>query len=112
MHHTLKFYNANRPGILRFYMFFAAGTRLPLLGGLARRIVNAYGRSQHHAYLLSPPEAEELVAIAGGVAAAPCTCRTIYRKCSHPTDNEILLAPSRHILLETMPRDAQEITRE
>ena len=112
MHHTLKFYNANRPGILRFYMFFAAGTRIPLLGRLVRKIANAYGRSQHHAYLLSPPEAEELVAIARGVAAAPCTCRTIYRKCSHPRDNEILLAPSRHILLEILPHEAQEISRE
>jgi hypothetical protein len=112
MHHTLKFYNANRPGILRFYMFFAAGTRLPLLGRLVRKIANVYGRSQHHAYLLSPSEAEELVASAGGVAAASCTCRTLYRKCSHPRDNEILLASSRHVLLETMSHDSQEITRE
>jgi hypothetical protein len=112
MHHTLKFYNANRPSILRFYMFFAALTRVPLLGRLARKISNAYGRSQHHAYLLSPPEAEEVVAMAGGVAAAPCTCRALYRKCSHPRDNEILLAPSRHILLETLPHEAQEISRE
>ena len=110
MHHTLKFYNANRPGILRFYMFFAAGTRIPWLGRLVRKIANIYGRSQHHAYLLSPSEAEELVAMAGGIASAPCTCRTIYHKCRHPTDNEILLAPSRHILRETMPHDAQEIT--
>jgi len=112
MHHTLKFYNANRPGILRFYMFFAACTRIPLLGRLVSKIANAYGRSQHHAYLLSPTEAEELLAIAGGLAAAPCTCRTIYHKCGHPLDNEILLAPSRHVLLETMPHDSQEITRE
>jgi hypothetical protein len=112
MHHTLKFYNANRPNILRFYMFFAAGTRIPLLGRLVRKMSNVYGRREHHAYLLTPAEAEELVAIAGGVAAATCTCRTLYHKCSHPTDNEILLAPSHHVLLETLPHDSQEISRE
>jgi hypothetical protein len=112
MHHTLKFYNVNRQSILRFYMFFAWCTRIPVLGRLVEKIANAYGRSQHHAYLLTPAEAEELLTIAGGIAAAPCTCRNIYRKCSHPLDNEILLAPSRHILLETMQHDSQEITRE
>jgi len=112
MHHTLKFYNLNRKGILRFYMFFAAWTRVPLLGRLVGKIANAYGRSQHHAYLLTPAEAKELVTLAGGLAAAPCTCRNLYHKCHHPGDNEILLAPSKHILEETMSREAQEITPE
>lgn len=112
MHHTLKFYNVNRLNILRFYMFFARCTRIPLLGRLVRKISNAYGHSQHHAYLLTAAEAEELVSLAGGVAAAPCTCRKIYHKCSHPLDNEILLAPSKHVLEETMPHDAKEITSE
>jgi hypothetical protein len=93
-------------------MFFAGCTRIPLLGRLVRKIANAYGRSQHRAYLLTPAEAEELLTIAPGVAAAPCDCRKIYRKCSHPLDNEILLAPSGHFLQETMPHGAQEITRE
>jgi len=112
MHHTLKFYNQNRQYILKFYMFFASGTRLPLVGRLVRNIANAYGRSQHHAYLLAPAEAEELLTLAGGIAQATCTCRKIYQKCRHPQDNELLLAPSQHILLETMPHDAKEITQE
>jgi hypothetical protein len=93
-------------------MFFAACTRIPLVGRLVREIANTYGRSQHHAYLLTPAEADELIALAGGIASAPCTCRNIYQKCQHPKDNEVLLAPSKHILLETMPHDAQEITPE
>jgi len=93
-------------------MLFAACSRVPLLGRLVRKIANAYGRSQHRAYLLNPAEAKELVALAGGLASAPCTCRNIYRKCSHPRDNEILLAPSKHILEETKQRDAKEITAE
>lgn len=93
-------------------MFFAACIRVPLFGQLISKIANTYGRSQHHAYLLTPAEAKELVALAGGLAAAPCTCRNLYKKCGHPRDNEILLAPSRHVLEETMPHDAQEITPE
>ena len=112
MHHTLKLYGSYRKSVLRFYMFLASWTRIPLLGRLVRRIANAYGYNFHHAYLLTPAEAKELVAIAEGVAVAPCTCRKIYQKCSHPVDVEILLGPSRHILLETMPRDSQEISRE
>ena len=110
MHHTLKFYNSNRAFVLRLYMFGARCTRLPLIGGLVRKFANRYARSEHRSYLLTAAEAEELVRLAGGLAAAPCTCREIYHKCDNPRDNEILLAPSRHVLMETMPRTAVEIT--
>lgn len=112
MHHTLKLYGSHRKSVLRFYIFFAGCTRIPLLGRLVRRVANAYGYNFHRAYLLTPAEAEELVAIAEGVAVAPCACRKTFQKCSHPVDVEILIGPSRHILLETMPRDSQEISRE
>ncbi len=110
MHHTLKFYNANRTFVLRLYMFGARCTRIPLIGGLVRKIANTYARSEHRSYLLTGEEAIELASIAKGLASAPCTCRKMYHKCNHPRDNEILLAPSRHVLEETMPHDAQEIT--
>jgi hypothetical protein len=112
MHHTLKLYGSHRKGVLRFYIFFAGCTRIPLLGRLVRRMANAYGYNYHRAYLLTPAEAEELVAIAEGVAVAPCACRKTFHQCSHPVDVEILIGPSRHILLETMPGDSQEISRE
>jgi hypothetical protein len=112
MHHTLKFYNGNRPWILHLYMGFARLAKIPLLGKLAQNIANRYGQTAHHAYLLSPGEAEELIAGAAGIAQTGCTCRKLYHKCQHPDDNEILLAPSQHILKETMPRDAKEITPE
>ena len=112
MHHTLKFYSVNRRIVLRFYMFFAGLTRLPLLGRLARWGANAYGRSLHRAYLLTPAEALELVDIAGGVALARCDCRRVFKNCDHSVDAEILLGPTRHITLEAMPRDAHEIYRE
>jgi hypothetical protein len=110
MHHTLKFYNANRPWILRFYMFGARCTKIPLIGGLARKIANAFAKGEHKAYLLTFEEAQEVVSLAKATAASGCTCRNLYHKCDNPRDNEILLSPSRHALLETMPEDAKEIT--
>jgi len=112
MHHTLKFYNANRTFILRFYMFGARCTRIPLIGRLARKIANIYARSEHRAYLLTSAEANELLTISPAIASAKCTCRTMYHNCDNPRDNEILLGPSRHALVETMPKGAWEITAE
>lgn len=112
MHHTLKLYNANRPPLLRLYMFFGACTRIPLLGRLVRRLANTYSRNMHGAYLLTPTEAEELVDIAEGAAVSGCTCRKVFDNCDHPRDNEILLGPTLHVLRETMPADAREIDKE
>lgn len=112
MHHTLRFYAGSRRSIIKAYMFFGSWTRIPLIGRLLRKLANAYGRNMHRTYLLSPAEAEELVNIAAGVAAGPCDCRKAYRKCNHPSDNEILLGPTRHIMLEAMPEDSREISRE
>jgi hypothetical protein len=112
MHHTLKLYGRHRLAVLRLYMFGAAWTRLPLLGGLARRLANSYGRNMHRVYLLTPAEAEDLVTVAEGVAVGPCDCRRAFGHCDNPVETEILLGPSRHAFLEVMPHDAREITRE
>jgi len=112
MHHTLRFYAGSRGSIIKGYMFFGRWTRIPLIGRLVRKFANAYGRNMHRAFLLSPREAEELVNIATGVAVGPCDCRKAYHKCNHPSENEILLGPTRHIMLEAMPEDSREITRE
>jgi hypothetical protein len=110
MHHTLKFYNDNRAFVLRFYMFGARCTRIPLVGGLVRKIANAYARGEHRSYVLKDDEAMQLIREAGAIAQSKCTCRTLYHNCDNPRDNELLLAPSRHILRETMPKGAAEIT--
>jgi hypothetical protein len=112
MHHTLKLYGSNRQNVLRFYMFFARWTRLPLLGRLVRQLANLYADKMHRACLLTPSEAEELIGIAEGVAAGPCDCRKTFHNCDNPQDNEILLGPTRHIFLEAMPHDSREISRE
>ena len=112
MHHSLRFYGGHRPGVLRFYMFGAKCTRIPLVGRLVRRIANAYGSNMHRVYLLTPAEAEKLLDIAEGVAVGPCDCRKAFGNCDNPIDVEILLGPTRHILLETMRHDSHEINRE
>jgi hypothetical protein len=112
MHHTLKFYSGHRPGILRFYMFCARLSRIPLVGRLVRKVANAYGRNMHRAYLLTPVEADELVAMAEGVALGLCDCRKVFHNCDNPVNAEVLLGPTRHIFLEAMPRDSREITKD
>ena len=112
MHHTLKFYSERRQWALRLYMFGAKCTRIPVLGHLVRRVANSYGRNMHGSYLLTPAEAEDMIDIAECVALGPCTCRSVFRNCDSPTDVEILLGPTRHIILEAMPHDSREITKE
>jgi hypothetical protein len=112
MLHVLKFYSSNRPFVLRLYIFFAAWTKIPVIGGLARRVANAYGRSNHRAYLLTPAEADELVKSAGALAVGHCDCRAVFKKCRHPVESEILLGPNQHVLHEAMPPGSREITKE
>ena len=112
MHHSLRLYSRHREGVIRFYMFMAGWTRIPLLGRVVRWAANAYGRNMEGAYLLTPDEAEAIVDSAEGVAVGPCTCRTIFRNCDNPIDVEILLGSTRHIFMEHMPHDSHEITKE
>ncbi len=112
MHHSLRFYSGHRGGILKFYMFWARWARIPLLGRLVRQIANNYGSNMHRAYLLTPAEADDILAIAEGVALGPCDCRKAFGNCDNPVDSEILLGHTRHALLETMPKDSHEITKE
>ncbi len=112
MHHTLRLYSENRKGILRVYMFFAGWAKVPVIGRVVRYFANAYGRNLHAAYLLTPAEAEQLVAMAGGVAVGPCDCRQTFNNCDNPKQAEILLGPVRHVFLKSMPHDAREVSRE
>ena len=112
MHHTLRLYAGNRKLVLWGYMFFGSWTKVPLLGRLVRWLANTYGRVAHQAYLLTPSEAEELIEVSEGVAAGVCDCRNLAHNCDNPRDNELLLGPTRHVLLETMPSHAREIDKE
>jgi hypothetical protein len=112
MHHSLRLYSANRKWVLRFYIFMAGWTRIPLVGRLVRLVANAYGKNRSGGYLLAPGEAEEIVDCSEGVALGPCDCRQVFRNCTNPINVEILLGPTRHVFLEHMPHDSHEITKE
>jgi hypothetical protein len=111
MHHSLRLYSKHRQGVLKFYMFGAKMTRIPLIGRLVRWVANAYGRNMEGAYLLTTDEAELIVDIARGVAVGRCDCRDVFKNCDNPLDAEILLGPTRHIFMEHMPHDSREITK-
>ncbi len=112
MHHSLRFYSIHREGVLRFYMFGAQCTRLPLIGKLVKWVANAYGRNMEGGYVLTLEEAEAIVDSAEGVGVGPCTCRTVFHNCDNPVDVEILIGPTRHIFIEHLPGDSREISRE
>lgn len=112
MHHTLKFYSCQRENILRFYMFGARCTKIPLIGRLVRRVANTYGRNMEGAYLLTPAEAEKIVESAEGLAVGPCTCRTVFKNCDNSINTELLIGPERQTFKASRPADHREITKE
>ena len=112
MHHSLKLYSRHREFALKFYMFWARWTRIPLVGKLVRWVANTYGRNMEGAYLLTTNEAEEIVDIAEGLALGPCTCREVFKNCDNPINAEIMLGLNGNVFIEERPHDYREITRE
>ena len=118
MHHSLgllntyplRLYSRYREAVLRFYMFGAMCTRIPLIGALVRRLASAYGRNMEGGYLLTTAEAEQVVDLAEGLAVGPCTCREVFRNCDNPVDVEIMVGFSRNVFMEERPNDYRKIT--
>ena len=112
MHHTLRLYSRYREVILKFYIFMARWTKIPLLGRLVRWVANLYGKKGSAAYLLTLDEAEEIVDISEGLALGPCDCRAVFRNCNNPINAEIMVGLSRNVFIEERPHDYQEITKQ
>jgi len=110
--YPLKLYSRYRELVLRFYMFMAGWTKIPVIGRLVRGVANAYGRNMEGAYLLTPGEAEEIVDISEGLALGPCSCRAVFKNCDNPVDMEIMLGLSRNVFIEERPHDYREITKQ
>ena len=112
MHHALRLYSRNRESALKFYMFWAKWTGVPLIGKLVRWLANTYGRSMEGGYLLTTDEAEEIVDSAEGLSLGPCTCRSVFRNCGNPVNVEIMVGLTRNVFVEERPHDYREITRQ
>lgn len=112
MHHSLRLYSRHREWVLKFYIFMARWTKIPLIGKLVRGVANLYGKKGSRAYLLTLNEAEEIVDSSGGLALGPCDCRTVFRNCDNPINTEIMVGLSRNVFIEERPHDYQEITKQ
>jgi hypothetical protein len=111
MHHTLKLYSRHREFSLKFYLFWAAWTKIPLLGRLVRRVGNWWGKRLEGAYLLRTEEAEEIVDMATELAVGSCACRQITKKCDNPVQAEIMLGMDGNVFVTERPQDYRRITK-
>ena len=102
MHHTLKLYSRHRESVLRFYMFGARLTKIPLLGRLVRWVANTWGNNLEGAYVLT---LESLM-------LGPCSCREVFRNCDNPINVEIMLSLDGNIFVEERPDDYRKISKE
>lgn len=112
MHHTLKLYSRHREASLRFYLFWAAWTRIPLIGLAVRLVGNWWGKRLEGAYLLKTVEAEQIVDMAEQLAVGPCACRQIAHKCTNPIQAEIMLGMDGNVFVAERPQDYRRISKE
>ncbi len=112
MHHSLRLYSRHRELVLKYYIYQAKWTKIPLIGILVRWVANAYGKNMEGAYLLTLNEAEEIVDSSAGLSVGPCSCRVVFRNCDNPVNTEIMLGLSRNIFVEEMPHDYREVTKQ
>ncbi|MCK5430642.1 MAG: hypothetical protein KAI94_14280 [Anaerolineales bacterium] len=92
MHHSLKIYSRYRDTFLRTYIFLAKWTRIPVIGGLVRRVANLFGGNIQGANLLTLSEAYEIIDSAGSIALGPCACRSVFKNCDALLNAEIMLS--------------------
>jgi hypothetical protein len=112
MHHSVRVYSRYRELFLRYYIFQAKWTRIPLLGRGIRKMANIYGKKGSSAYLLTFDEVNEIVDNSEGLALGPCTCRAVFGNCDNPINAEIMVGLSRNIFIEERPHDYREITKQ
>jgi hypothetical protein len=110
MHHSMRLYSRHRELFLRYYIWQAKWTRIPLVGGVVRRVANLYGGRLHGAFLLSTEEAERVVDVAGEVSLGPCTCRQVFRNCDNPIETEIMISLGRNVFVAERPDEYRQIT--
>ena len=112
MHHSIKLYSRYRELFLRYYIFQAKWTKIPIIGRLVRKVANSYGKSVSAAHLLTLHEAKRIVDSSDGLALGPCTCRAVFKNCDNPINMEIMVGLNRNIFMEEGPHDYQEITKQ
>ena len=112
MHHSLRLYSRYRELFLRYYIFQAKWTKIPLVGRAVRGVANLYGKRVSRAYLLTLDDANEIVDFSEGLALGPCACRAVFSNCDKPINTEIMVSLSRNIFMEERPHEYREITKQ
>ena len=112
MHHTLRLYSKYRELFLRYYIFQAKWTRLPLLGKVVRAVAQAYGRNSHSSYLLTLEEAGQVIDASRKLSVGPCCCRKVFKGCDNPIDVEIMVGLGTNVFTEGRPGDYREISKQ
>src|SRR4030042_599322 len=105
MHHSLRTYSRYRELFLRYYIFQAKWTKIPVIGSLVRKVANLYGGKASAAYLLTLQEAQEIVDNSDRLALGPCTCRAVFKNCDNPLDTEIMVGLGENVFTEERPHD-------
>ena len=111
MHHSLRVYSRYRELILRYYIFQAKWTKIPLVGRLVRWVANKFGENVEQGYLLTPDEAEAIIDCSEKLALGPCSCRTVFKNCDNPVNTEIMVGLTQDVFIEERPEDYREITK-
>ena len=112
MHHTLKLYSRYREFSLKFYLFWAGWTKIPVVGLIVRGVGNWWGKRLEGAILLKTEEAEAIVDLASELAVGPCACRQITHKCDNPVQAEIMLGMDGNVFVTERPQDYKRITKD
>jgi Pyruvate/2-oxoacid:ferredoxin oxidoreductase delta subunit len=103
----------NYHDVLRFYLFGARLTRVPLIGPiLARPILSEYGILAHGGVALPLSEIEKVIDQADEIVAGECPCRTMVQKCDSTKQTCLKLNTAGKVLLETLPDTSRRISRE
>ncbi len=112
MHHSLRTYSRYRELFLRYYIFQAKWTKIPVIGGLVRKVANLYGGRASAAYLLTLNEAKAIVDSSKRLALGPCTCRAVFKNCDNSLDTEIMVGLGENVFTEERPHDYHELSKE
>lgn len=111
MHHTLRLYSRYREAFLRYYIFQAGWTRIPVIGELVRKAANYYGQN-HCAYALTHEDAIQIIDASPSVSLGPCACRSVFRNCDNPTEGEIIVGTGTNVFTEERPQDYRQVSKQ
>lgn len=111
MHHALRLYSRHRELFLRYYIFQAKWTRIPLLGRIVAKVANLWGNSSQNAYLLTLDEARQVVEASPRLLVGPCSCRKVFHNCDNPVNVEIIVGTGTNVFVAERPEEYREISQ-